>query len=147
MIAFTSDWLYTPAQNKQIFDALLLAGKDASYLEINDSHGHDSFLINSESFLKALDVFLKPNGSESSVIEEEGFRKLKIGMKSKKRQISVPLMNGLIPKIGFLIWVAEEVCFEHLWETKQVHGLGVDRELGKSISCVARKVPIYQRKS
>ena len=51
VIAFSSDWLYTPKQNKLIADALLSAGNNASYLEIEDSHGHDSFLINSKPFL------------------------------------------------------------------------------------------------
>lgn len=145
VIAFTSDWLYTPSQNKQIVDALLQSGKDASYLEINDSHGHDSFLINSESFLKALDVFLKPNGSESSVIEEEGFRKLKNRYEVKKEADFRAIDEWVNPEDRVLdLGCGRGLLLEHLRETKQVHGLGVDRELGKSISCVARKVPIYQ---
>ena len=66
VIAFSSDWLYTPRQNKQIVDALLQAGKDASYLEIDHSHGHDSFLIDSGPFLRALDVFLQTEDSSKT---------------------------------------------------------------------------------
>ena len=40
--------------------------------------------------------------------------------------------------------MAEGLLLEHLRETKKVRGLGVDRELSKSISCVTEKVPVYQ---
>ncbi len=146
VIAFSSDWLYTPSQNKQIVDALLQAGKDASYLEINDSHGHDSFLINSEPFLKALDVFLKSDSSERIEIEEEdGFRKLKNRYEVKKEADFRAIDDWVSPQDKVLdLGCGRGLLLEHLRETKQVRGLGVDRELGKSISCVARKVPIYQ---
>ena len=48
VIAFTSDWLYTPEQNKEIVNAMLRIGKDASYLELDHKHGHDSFLKKAE---------------------------------------------------------------------------------------------------
>ena len=146
VIAFTSDWLYTPAQNKQIFDALLLAGKDASYLEIKDSHGHDSFLIDSEPFLKALDVFLKSDYEENRDIEEEdGFRKLKNRYEVKKEADFRAIDEWVCKHDRVLdLGCGRGLLLEHLCETKRVRGLGVDRELGKSISCVARKVPIYQ---
>ena len=50
VIAFSSDWLYTPEQNKKIAAALHSNGKPASYIQIEDMHGHDSFLIDSPSF-------------------------------------------------------------------------------------------------
>jgi len=36
------------------------------------------------------------------------------------------------------------LLLEHLSDVKKVRGLGVDWELNNGISCVARKVPIYQ---
>ena len=78
VIAFSSDWLYTPKQNKDIVDALLKARKNASYLEINHSHGHDSFLIDSGPFLRSLASFLQTddfvNGQSNEV---DRFRKIK----------------------------------------------------------------------
>ena len=52
VIAFSSDWLYTPEQNKKIAAALQATGKPASYIQIEDKHGHDSFLIDSPAFFK-----------------------------------------------------------------------------------------------
>ena len=49
-IGFTSDWLYTPAQNREIVDTLLRLGKEASYAEIDYDLGHDSFLLKADAF-------------------------------------------------------------------------------------------------
>jgi homoserine O-acetyltransferase len=146
VIAFSSDWLYTPKQNKLIVDALLSAGKNASYLEIEDSHGHDSFLINSKPFLKALDVFLKPEQNENQqILEEDGFRKVKNRYEVKKEADFRAIDRWVNPKEKVLdLGCGRGLLLEHLRESKDVFGLGIDRELHKSISCVARKVPIYQ---
>ena len=45
MVSFTSDWLFSPAQAKQIVQALTLNNKDVSYIEIESIHGHDAFLL------------------------------------------------------------------------------------------------------
>ncbi len=46
--SFTSDWHYTPAQNREIARALNAAGARVSYVEIDSDKGHDAFLIDSE---------------------------------------------------------------------------------------------------
>ena len=146
VIAFSSDWLYTPKQNKQIVDALLQAGKDASYLEIDHSHGHDSFLIDSGPFLQALDVFLQTDENKKvESMEVDGFRKLRNRYEVKKEADFRAIDDWVCPKDKVLdLGCGRGLLLEHLRETKQVQGLGVDWELNKSISCVARKVPIYQ---
>jgi len=45
VVGFTSDWLFPPAENREIVTALLRAGKHASYAEVDMKFGHDSFLI------------------------------------------------------------------------------------------------------
>ena len=146
VIAFSSDWLYTPKQNKDIVDALLKAGKNASYLEVDHSHGHDSFLIDSGPFLKALGSFLQ--GEEFSAeqsFEEDGFRKLKNRYEVKKEADFRAIDDWVAPKDKVLdLGCGRGLLLEHLRETKDVQGLGIDWELQKSISCVSRKVPIYQ---
>jgi homoserine O-acetyltransferase/O-succinyltransferase len=49
MISFTSDWLFSPAQAKEIVQALTLNDKDVSYIEIKSIHGHDAFLLDKKS--------------------------------------------------------------------------------------------------
>ncbi len=45
MVSFTSDWLFSPAQAKEIVQALTMNNKDVSYIEIQSIHGHDAFLL------------------------------------------------------------------------------------------------------
>ncbi len=57
-IAFTSDWLFPPAQNRQLVHALLRCGKEASYAELRSTLGHDSFLVHDPSLYSLVSAFL-----------------------------------------------------------------------------------------
>jgi homoserine O-acetyltransferase len=58
-VAFASDWLFPPAQNREIVLALLRAGKRASYAELATNLGHDSFLLESEELYALVRSFLE----------------------------------------------------------------------------------------
>ena len=58
VISFSSDWRFAPERSKEIVNALLAAEKDATYLEIESSHGHDSFLFAEDRYVNALTAFL-----------------------------------------------------------------------------------------
>ncbi len=58
VVGFTSDWLFPPEQNRRIAAALLRAGKNASYAEIDMKFGHDSFLIDSPELSRFVRNFL-----------------------------------------------------------------------------------------
>jgi homoserine O-acetyltransferase len=57
-VAFTSDWLFPPEQNREIVLALLRAGKRASYAELALDLGHDSFLLESGDLYTLVRSFL-----------------------------------------------------------------------------------------
>ncbi len=57
-VAFTSDWLFPPDQNREIVLALLRAGKRASYAELAIDLGHDSFLLESGDLYTLVRSFL-----------------------------------------------------------------------------------------
>ena len=59
VVGFTSDWLFPPEQNRAITLALLRAGKQASYAELNTDLGHDSFLLESEELYTLVRGFLE----------------------------------------------------------------------------------------
>ncbi len=59
VVGFTSDWLFPPAQNREIAYAMLKAGKRASYAEIEMDYGHDSFLVNAPALHGLVNGFLK----------------------------------------------------------------------------------------
>jgi homoserine O-acetyltransferase len=45
VIAFSSDWRFSPARSREIVQALIGAGKDVSYVQIDSELGHDDFLM------------------------------------------------------------------------------------------------------
>ena len=45
IVAFTSDWRFSPARSKEIVRALLANKHDVSFAEIESVEGHDSFLM------------------------------------------------------------------------------------------------------
>ena len=58
IISFTSDWLYPTSENKEIVIALNAIGADVGFVEIESDKGHDSFLLNTSSFLDTLKDYI-----------------------------------------------------------------------------------------
>ncbi len=57
-VAFTTDWLFPPQQNREIVLAMLRQGVNASYTELDLDLGHDSFLIESDELFRLVRDFL-----------------------------------------------------------------------------------------
>jgi homoserine O-acetyltransferase len=58
VVAFKSDWLFPPAQNRAIVHALLRCGRDATYAELDIPLGHDSFLVHAPDLYELVHNFL-----------------------------------------------------------------------------------------
>ncbi|HZJ57877.1 MAG TPA: homoserine O-acetyltransferase [Clostridia bacterium] len=59
LISFSSDWLYTPEQMKELTFALYRTKKDVSYVEIPSTYGHDAFLLEVDRITPLISKFLK----------------------------------------------------------------------------------------
>jgi homoserine O-acetyltransferase len=59
VITFSSDWLYPPAQLKDVVKALKMNGIDVTYCEISSDYGHDAFLLEFEVESKLIRFFLE----------------------------------------------------------------------------------------
>jgi len=59
LMSFTTDWRFPPARSREIVDALLRAGKNVSYVEIDAQQGHDAFLLPIPRYLQALGSYLQ----------------------------------------------------------------------------------------
>lgn len=66
VISFSSDWLYTTAQAKEIVRALKVNRKHVTFCEIPSSYGHDAFLIENPDMMKMIADFI------AHVYREEG---------------------------------------------------------------------------
>jgi len=58
IVTFTSDWLYPSYQSKDIVRAMKANDLDVSFIEIETSYGHDSFLVEIEGQSKLVSHFL-----------------------------------------------------------------------------------------
>jgi len=58
VVGFTSDWLFPTEQSEEIAQAMLRAGKRATFAEVTSDLGHDSFLLNSPDLYALLRAFL-----------------------------------------------------------------------------------------
>ena len=48
ILSYTTDWLFPTAASRRVVRALLAAGKDVSFAELDSPYGHDAFLIREE---------------------------------------------------------------------------------------------------
>jgi len=58
VVSFESDWLYPPAQARELVKALKRSNAVVTYLNLETPYGHDSFLIHNPEFARALHNFL-----------------------------------------------------------------------------------------
>lgn len=66
VVSFTSDWLYPSYHSKKLVSALMAAGADVTYLDIQSTWGHDAFLLEVETMTELLTAFL------DRLVREEG---------------------------------------------------------------------------
>jgi homoserine O-acetyltransferase/O-succinyltransferase len=69
VVSFTSDWLYPSYHSKKLVSALMAAGADATYLDIQSTWGHDAFLLEVETMTDLLTAFLE------RMVREEGVKR------------------------------------------------------------------------
>ena len=59
VVAFSSDWRFSPPCSEEITDAIVSADKDVSYLRIESDQGHDAFLLPNEHYENGLGQYLQ----------------------------------------------------------------------------------------
>ena len=59
VISFTTDWRFSPERSRAITDALVEAGKQVSYAEIDSPQGHDAFLIPIPRYMEIFRAYMK----------------------------------------------------------------------------------------
>src|SRR5690625_3526122 len=59
LISFSTDWRFPPERSREIVTALLKAGKQVSYLDVDAPQGHDAFLLPVPRYIEALTTYLQ----------------------------------------------------------------------------------------
>lgn len=65
-VAFSSDWIYPPWQLREVTRAAKIAGRSATYFEVNTPYGHDAFLLESALLSRAVKQFLSSEEEKKS---------------------------------------------------------------------------------
>ena len=58
VIAFSTDWRFSPARSREIVNALVHNGQAVAYAEIDSAHGHDSFLMDESHYHAVVSAYL-----------------------------------------------------------------------------------------
>ncbi len=69
VVSFTTDWLFAPERSREIVDALVAAGKQVSYAEIDSPHGHDAFLIPIPRYMDVFRRYMQKVAADIAPIE------------------------------------------------------------------------------
>lgn len=64
VISFTSDWRFSPLRSREIVNAMLSAGKEVSYAEIEANQGHDAFLMPIPRYLEIFTAYMQSIAKE-----------------------------------------------------------------------------------
>ncbi len=76
VISFSTDWLFTSQQSRDIVDALLANQKDVSYVDIDSPLGHDAFLLEPEILSRLIGGFLRGTPDHPDVVKRSAARGL-----------------------------------------------------------------------
>ncbi|MDX1993130.1 MAG: homoserine O-acetyltransferase [bacterium] len=68
VMSFTSDWLYTEGQAKELVDALRAVGCEVEYHHITAYFGHDSFLVEVETMTQVVGGYLTQRWEEKTAV-------------------------------------------------------------------------------
>jgi len=71
VVSYSSDWLFTTEQSREIVRALMCNQKDVSFIEIDSPYGHDAFLVEHARLGKIIVPFLESVGKDTEETGEE----------------------------------------------------------------------------
>jgi homoserine O-acetyltransferase len=67
VIAFTSDWRFSPVRSREIVRALLETDKDVVYAVVEANEGHDAFLMDIPQYMNLFQAYMKRVAAEVEV--------------------------------------------------------------------------------
>ncbi|MDQ2694511.1 MAG: homoserine O-acetyltransferase [Pseudomonadota bacterium] len=58
VVSFTSDWRFSPARSRKIVQALVAAGREVTYVQVQADQGHDAFLMPIPHYLEVFGAYM-----------------------------------------------------------------------------------------
>ena len=64
VVSFSTDWRFAPDRSREIVDALITAGRDVSFANVESNSGHDSFLLPIERYHNIFKAYMQNIASQ-----------------------------------------------------------------------------------
>jgi homoserine O-acetyltransferase len=148
-ISFSSDWLFTPTQAREIVDAMVVNHKDVSYCDIASAYGHDAFLLEVERLGRLVGCFLEATfhpemveaGGSCCEVEQ---RDLTHYDRAHRLRVDYALIESLIEPGARVLDVGcgDGELLARLRADKQVKAKGIELEEDQILSCVCKGIAI-----
>ena len=148
VISFSSDWLFTPQQSRQIVDALLANEKQVSYSEVSSTYGHDTFLLEPEVVGRLISGFLA-GAAGQPVVEDGGnvepyCQTPAMETAWTRQRVDYDRIEELIePGSRVLdLGCGRGALLSRLMQRKTVRGLGVEVQQDNICECIDRGINV-----
>jgi len=148
LISFSSDWLFTSRQSRQMVDALLATGKRVSYSEVNSPYGHDAFLLEPEVIGRLVGGFFAAasGGPVIQDVESEQPYRAAPAVETAWTRLRVDydrIEEIIEPSSSVLdLGCGRGILLTRLIRDKNVRGLGVEANQEDICECVERGLPV-----
>ncbi|MCB9850641.1 MAG: homoserine O-acetyltransferase, partial [Phycisphaerales bacterium] len=146
LVSFKSDWLFTPAQSRQVVDGLLANQKRVTYCDIDSQYGHDAFLLEPERLGRLI------RGHLEGVQHREQTGKSRLGQfvtpfteesQTRQRHDHDCIASWIEPQTRVLdLGCGDGALLHRLRVSKQVRGLGIERDESAVLDCVDRGITV-----
>lgn len=149
VISFTSDWLFTARQSQQIVESIALAGRTVSYVNIDSSYGHDSFLLPCPSLENAIAGFLDRLACERATGQPKAERDREIvtsGTTTERRRLDLERISDLITENSTVLDLGcgDGLFLEYLAGHGARHVQGVEIDEDRAVAAIQRGVDVIQ---
>ncbi len=143
VISFRTDWLFTPAQSRQIVDALLARDKDVTYCNIDSHYGHDAFLLEPERLGRLIHGHLESVLHDSSIAGLCLADRTAAPPRAPKRLDLACIEDLIAPQSTVLdLGCGDGTLLARLRQHKGVRGFGVETDEEAVLACVDRGLPV-----
>ncbi|MDD5458357.1 MAG: methionine biosynthesis protein MetW, partial [Phycisphaerae bacterium] len=149
IVSFTSDWLFPPAQSKEMADALLAGGKDVSYCNIETPYGHDAFLLEPDTLGSLLSDFIHATRHPDEALAaqicsaEDNCGKVTSLVRAR---VDYALIESLIQPGNAVLdtGCGNGELLARLMLDKNIKAKGIELDEKLVLACVRRGIPIIQ---
>ncbi len=144
LVALSSDWLFFPAQTRQLAQSLMGLRKIVSLVELESPYGHDAFLLEVAHLSRVINGFLEKPAHAGPLAKDPKPAEVPRGSHTPTSEIK-SLASLIEPGSHILdIGCGNGELIDTLYRRHGVTGVGIDFDLAHAVECLRHNVPVVQ---